>query len=116
MSETTFELNVSLPHDRRFAPAARDLAVQAAARAGCGRREAEAFGRAVEGVLAGCLGGHGGSQVDLVFRSAAGGVEVLVSCDQVFDPAPSDDRDIFIGWTRDGSRPRCRIARPAPLH
>jgi hypothetical protein len=116
MSDRAFELNVSLPYEERFAPAGGELAVHAAERAGCRQSEALSFGRAVEQVLAECLDERNPlNHVELVFRSEAGTVEVLLSCDRVFQAAAPSDRDISIQWAHNGARPICRIARPAPF-
>jgi hypothetical protein len=116
MDDTVFELNVSLPHDERFAPAGRELAVHAAERAGCGQPEALSFGRVVEQVLTECLDDENPRRpVELVFRAEAGTVEVLLSCDHVFQTLAPGDRSISIQWTHNGARLICRIARPAPF-
>jgi hypothetical protein len=116
MSDKAFELNVSLPYEERFAPAGRELAVRAAERAGCRESDAQSFGRVVEQVLAEYLDQRNSlSQVDLVFRSEAGTVEVLLSCDRVFQAVTPRDRNISIQWTHNGARPMCRITRPTPF-
>jgi hypothetical protein len=75
-----FELNVSLPHDARFAETARELAAHAARHAGYGEDEARAFGSHVEGVVRGCFDtAPTGSPVPLIVRRAAGPLEVLVN-------------------------------------
>lgn len=80
MNGPQFEINVSLPHDARFAETARELAVHAAKQAGHGDDEAKAFGRDVEGLVRSCLeGSASGTPVPLIVRRAAGPVEVLVN-------------------------------------
>ena len=65
MEAAAFELNLSLPQEERFVPMARDLAVHAAERAGCGRPDAESFGRVVADLLVRCVReDRCGSQVD----------------------------------------------------
>jgi hypothetical protein len=77
---TEFELNVSIPPDPRFAETVRELAVHAAKQAGCSEARAHAFGREVEEATRGYIE-HGGGDagVPLVFRRAAGPIEVLVN-------------------------------------
>jgi hypothetical protein len=116
MDDRVFELNVSFPCEERFASTGGELAVCAAERAGCVKSEALSFGRAVEDVLTECLDERNPpSQLELVFRSEAGTVEVLLSCDREFRALTPGDRNISIQWTHNGARPVCRIARPAPF-
>ena len=78
--ESDFELNVSIPPDPRFAETIRELAVHAARHAGCSEARATAFGREVEEATRGHIENGGGEAgVPLVFRRAAGPVEVLVN-------------------------------------
>jgi hypothetical protein len=75
-----FELNVSLPHDPRFAETARELAVYAARQAGYGEDEARAFGGAVERIIRGHIATvPAGTDIPLILRRAAGPVEVLIN-------------------------------------
>ena len=79
-SQPDFELNVTLPHDARFAETARELAVHAARHVGYGEDEARAFGRDVEGVVRGCFDtAPTGSPVPLIVRRMTGPLEVLVN-------------------------------------
>ena len=80
MSTDHFELNVSLPHDARFAETARDLAVHAARQAGCAEAKADAFGRTVEGVIRECLeDATSDASLPLVVRCNRGPIEVVVN-------------------------------------
>lgn len=74
-----FELTLTLPHDERFAPAVRDLAVHAAEHAGCARPRAEAFGEAAERLLRECLE-HNPARgpLPVVVRRRDGPVELLI--------------------------------------
>ena len=75
-----FEINVSLPHDARFAETARELAIHAARQAGYGDDEARAFGRDVESVIRDHIdSAASGSPIPLVVRRADGPVEVLIN-------------------------------------
>jgi hypothetical protein len=75
-----FEINVSLPHDARFAETARELAVHAARQAGCGEDEARAFGQDVEDVVLRHIDSEtSGKPIPLVVRRADGPVEVLIN-------------------------------------
>jgi hypothetical protein len=79
MKATTFELNVSLPHDARLVEMVRELAVQAAQCAGCGEAEARAFGRTVEAMTRESLETTGsGSMLPVVLRRGGDSVECLV--------------------------------------
>jgi hypothetical protein len=79
-SRFEFELNVSLPHDPRFAETARELATHAARQAGCGEDQARAFGRDVERLIRGHIeAGKSGGPIPLIVRRASGPVEVLVN-------------------------------------
>jgi len=114
MDRTSFELNVSLPADGRFAATVRDLAVHAARYAGCRGGDAEAFGDAVERVMMGCVNGSfRGAAVPIVVRRIHGPVEVLIACDHRFD-ARSAEAHIRIEWTRQDGRDVCRISRVMP--
>jgi hypothetical protein len=77
MDASTFEFNVALPRDARFAEAVRRLALQAANYAGGNAGEAEAFAASVERAFQACLSESTGD-VPLTFRRAAGPVEVLI--------------------------------------
>jgi hypothetical protein len=73
-----FELTLLLPHDHRFAPTLRDLAIHAAEYAGCPRPQAEAFGRAAEELLRESLANGSHVEVPVVVRRAAGPLELVV--------------------------------------
>ena len=78
--QSDFELNMSIPADPRFAETVRELAVHAARYCGCSEATAHAFGREVEEATRGHIENRGGdAAVPLVFRRAAGPVEVLVN-------------------------------------
>jgi len=78
MDALSFELAVSMPREARYADAVRRLAVQAAQYAGCAAGEADPFGRIVEDAFQGCLAGASTTAVTLMFRRAAGPLEVVV--------------------------------------
>jgi len=78
MDASSFEFAVSMPRDARFADAVRRLAVQAAQYAGCAAGDADPFGRVVEDAFQGCLAGASTAAVPLMFRRAAGPLEVVV--------------------------------------
>jgi hypothetical protein len=74
-----FELKMSIPSDVRFAETVRELAVHAARHSGCSDADAQAFGAEVEDFIREHIEtGASGTSVPLVFRRAAGPVEVLV--------------------------------------
>lgn len=80
MNPAPFELNISLPHDARFAETARDLAIHAARQAGCAEADANAFGRTVEDVIRGCLQDTSSdASLPLIVRRTSGPVEVVVN-------------------------------------
>jgi hypothetical protein len=80
MNATHFELNVSLPHDARFAETARDLAIHAARQAGCAEAEASAFGRTVEVVIRGHLEDTtSDASLPVIVRRTSGPLEVVVN-------------------------------------
>ena len=80
MNDSRFEINVSLPHDARFAETARELAIHAARQAGYGQEEADAFGRDVEDVVRGHIaGGAAGAPIPFIVRKASGPLEVLIN-------------------------------------
>ena len=115
MDATSFELNVLLPADSRFAATVRDLAVHAARYAGCRGSDAEAFGNTVEAVMMGCVNGSfRGAAVPVVVRRTDGPVEVLIGCDHRFD-AMSVEAHIRIEWTQENGREICRISRIMPV-
>ena len=115
MDAMSFELNVSVPAEARYAGAMGDLAVHAARYAGCRGADADAFGEAVRGVVLACAEEAGrGSELAAVVRRRNGALEFLVACDRRFDAAPPRDRHITVGWTRDGGRHVCCIARAMP--
>ena len=79
-SRLEFELNVSLPHDARFAETARELAIHAARQAGCDEDEAHAFGRDVEVVVRAHIADTGSnSPIPVIVRRRTGPVEVLIN-------------------------------------
>lgn len=78
-----FELNVSLPHDSRFAETLRLLVVHAARFAGSPEPDAEAFSRTVEKAVKDAWTAHAGAgprteELDVVVRRGAGPVEVRI--------------------------------------
>lgn len=113
MDATSFELNVSVPRDARFAPTLRELAVHAARYSGCRGADATVFGAVVETVVRACLDGAAGA-VPVILRRGDGPLEVLIACDHRFEPQPVTDRHITIGWTRESGRQMCRVARAMP--
>lgn len=76
----TFELNVSIPCDARYAATVRELAAYAARHAGCSDARASAFGDEVEEATRGYIENSGAdaSGLPLVVRRRSGPVEVLV--------------------------------------
>jgi hypothetical protein len=76
----SFELNVSLPNDVRFADTARELVVYAARQAGHTEEEARAFGRDIEGLIRRHMNGPASpNPIPLVVRRANGPVEVIIN-------------------------------------
>ena len=76
----TFEINVSLPNDARFAETARELVVFAARQAGHGEDQARTFGRDVAGVILRHIDdATSASPIPLIVRCADGPVEVLIN-------------------------------------
>jgi hypothetical protein len=74
-----FELQMSLPHDIRFAATVRGLAVHAARFAGYSDDAAEGFGRSVEEVVRGCVeDSTAAGDVAVVLRCGEGPLEVRV--------------------------------------
>ena len=78
MHAASFEFAVSMPREARFAEAVRRLAVQAAQYAGCAAGDVEPFARSVEDAFQGCLDDVSATAVALMFRRAAGPLEVVV--------------------------------------
>jgi hypothetical protein len=79
MNASSFEMRVDLPHDVRFVPTVRALAVYAAQYAGCADGEAEAFGRTVEEAVRGRLETiPADARIPIIVRRRSGPVEVLV--------------------------------------
>jgi hypothetical protein len=116
MDATSFEFNLSLPADSRFAATLRNVAVHAARYAGCGGEDADAFGLAVEAVMLGCVNGFSrDSTVSIVVRRITGPVEVLIACDHRFDAMSAKEACIRIDWTREAGRDLCRISRIMPV-
>ena len=113
MDATSFELNVSLPCDRRYADAMRELAVHAARYAGCRGSDADRYGAAVEAVVRACLADAGRATVPVIVRRGVGPVEFLIGCNGTVETV-SPDMHITIGWTEEDGRRMCRIARNMP--
>jgi hypothetical protein len=115
MDATSFQLNVSVPADARYAKTVGELAVHAARYAGCRGADAEAYGAVVEGVVRGCVErARREGAVSAVVRRGDGPLEVLVACEERFEAAPARDRHITIGWTSEDGRQMCRVARSMP--
>ncbi len=115
MDATSFELNVTVPADERFAAPMGDLAVHAARYAGCRGPDADAYGEAVRAVVLACLARPGrAALVEVIIRRGNGPVEFLVACDERLEAVPAGDRHITVGWTREGGRQMCRVARSMP--
>jgi hypothetical protein len=82
MAGANFELNLSLPADRRHAVMVRDLAVHGAKQAGHSDAEADAFGRKVEQAAGEVLADSASTPtIPVTVRCADGPVEVTIgSC------------------------------------
>lgn len=83
MTEPCFEMNVSVPHESRFAETLRLLAVLVAKSAGCSEPSAEAFGRTVENAVEEACercpkDKRASTDLQVVVRRRAGPVEVDV--------------------------------------
>jgi hypothetical protein len=109
---TSFELNVSVPCDGRYAGTMRELAVHAARYAGCRGLDADRYGAAVEQVVRACLV-ECRATVPVIVRRGAGPVEFLIACDATVETA-SRDVHITIEWTEEAGRRMCRVARNMP--
>lgn len=77
MDASTFQFDVFMPRDARFADAVRRLAIQSAQYAGSAAGDVDPFAASVEAAFTGCLTA-GGGDVPLVFRRADGPLEVVV--------------------------------------
>ena len=109
MHAADFELHVSLPPDARFGGTMRDLAVHAARYAGCGEKDAERYGAAVETVVVACLErAKAATNVPVILRRGAGPVECLIACDRRFE-TPATGGQITVGWTGEQATLMCRI-------
>jgi hypothetical protein len=76
-------MNVSLPHDSRFAETLRLLVAHAARFAGSPESDAEAFSRTVEKAVREAWGAHGSGrsredELDVVVRRSSGPIEVRI--------------------------------------
>jgi hypothetical protein len=115
MDATSFQLNVWVPADARYARTMAELAVHAARYAGCRGSDADAYGTAVEDVARACVERAGrGAAVAAIVRRGNGPLEFLIACEQRFEAAPVGDRHITVGWTREDGRQMCRVARTMP--
>jgi|SoiMethySBSTD1v2_1073268.scaffolds.fasta_scaffold6381471_1 hypothetical protein len=80
MSETSFELTVSVSNDTRLAGTVRALVICAANQAGCAETAAVAFGRRVEDTVRNSLSGAGhDGMLPVTVRHHASTVEVVVN-------------------------------------
>ena len=113
MGATSFEFNVTIPGDVRYAEAMRDLAAHAARYAGCQSAEADRYGAAVESVVRACLVQARSQIVPAVVRRGDGPVEFLIVCEEPVETT-AQDAQITIEWTREGGRRMCRVARSMP--
>ena len=82
MAGANFDLSMTLPADRRFAPMVRDLALHGAKQAGHSEADAAAFGRKVEQAARESLDGSSSTAtIPVTVRCAEGPVEVTIgSC------------------------------------
>jgi hypothetical protein len=110
---TSFELNVSVPRDRRYAETMRELAVHAARYAGCRGSDADVYGAAVESVVRACLIPAGPGAIPVIVRRGTGPLEFLIGCTETVETA-SPDMHITIGWIEEAGRRMCCIARAMP--
>jgi hypothetical protein len=111
---TSFELNVSVPRDTRYADTLRDLAIHAARYAGCRGADADRFGEVVAGVVLACLRESRGEDVPVIVRRSDGPVEFLIAAERRFEAAATRDAHITIGWTHENGQSMCRVARSMP--
>lgn len=73
------EMTLSVPQDPKFAPAARDVAVHAAQRAGSGAAAAQAFGRLVEDAFRARVASPASAgPVSVTVRQSTGPLEVVI--------------------------------------
>lgn len=114
MDQRCFDMNLSFPADSRFAETVRDLVVQAASYAGCTVSDARAFGKIVEDVVKTCATTTGATThaaVPVVLRRDEGPIEVLVGCEQRFQPS-IDDHRVTCDWTSVDGRQMCQLRLP----
>jgi hypothetical protein len=110
---TSFELNMSVPGEARFASTLRELAIHAARYAGCRGPDAEQFGAVVEQVASQCLSA-GAASVPVIVRRGNGPVEMLVGSEREFEAPDRRDAHITVAWTREAGVHMCRVARSMP--
>jgi hypothetical protein len=109
MNAADFDLNLSLPAERRFAKTMGELAAHAAKYAGGEEDVADSFGATVERIVHECVDRLApGTEVPIVLRRDSGPLEFLIGCDIRFDPK-QPDRRIRIDWTHDDGRRMCRV-------
>jgi hypothetical protein len=91
-----FELSLSLPANRQFAPAVATLAEQAARHVGCDEAVVAQFGAEVVSALHQSLdafGDGGAPPVELVLRRSAREIEAILTCGhrvRITRPIPTD--------------------------
>lgn len=116
MNVATFELNVSLPAEPRYAHTMRALAAHAARYAGGTGSDVELYGAAVEAIARACLdqaasrAGDSPVAVPIIIRGGDGPVEVLIGCEEPFQASVSPGARITVGWTRERGGQMCRVA------
>jgi hypothetical protein len=110
---TSFELNVSVPRDRRYAETMRELAVHAARYAGCRGVDADRYGAAVEAAARACLEAAGSAPVPAILRRGDGPLEFLIACSGMIETMSSDGH-ITIELMEESGQLMCRIARTMP--
>jgi hypothetical protein len=110
---TSFELNLVVPNDDRYAQTMRELAVHAARYAGCRGADADQYGAAVEAVARACLAEGEAAEIPVIVRRDVGPVEFLIAC-SVSVETRSRDTHITIGMTEEAGQRMCRVARSMP--
>lgn len=115
MDATSFELNVTVAADPRFAETLRELAVHAARYAGCRGADADLFGAAVETVVRASIAvGTRGGSVEGVVRRVNGPLEFLIATESAIPPVAANDPHISVGEITVNGRRMCCVARRMP--
>jgi hypothetical protein len=116
MDPTSFELNVSIPGDPRYASALGALAKHAARYAGFTEQDASRFALGIERIVRASLKQGDSAPVPVIIRREGDALEFLIASSVKADVGPvgADERQLMRTWLTVGGRQMLCLSRLVP--